>query len=56
MNRFFSFQTIPYKGVFHMLCQRESKNWITILRYFHTWWLYSPNNEKTEDITTFAYY
>ena len=24
--------------------------------YFHTCWLYSCNNEKTEDITTFANY
>ena len=23
------------------------------MRYFHTWWLYSRNNEKIEDTTTF---
>ena len=29
-----------------MLYQRK----IIFLRHFHAWWLYSYNNEKTEDI------
>ena len=50
---FFRFRRIPYEGVFHMLYPRKKVKIDNKIRYFHTWWLYSRNNEKIEGITIF---
>ena len=42
------------RNVSYVISEKKIKKYIIFLRYFHTWMLYSRNNEKTEDITTFA--
>ena len=39
-----------------MLYQKKKVKIDNVFKHIHTWWLYSCNNEKTDDITTFAYY
>ena len=48
-GKLYSFQTIPYEGVFHMLYQKIVKT-DNFLTHFHTWWLYSRNNENLKTL------
>ena len=53
---FFSFQKNPLRRSVSYVISEKKVKIDNIFKILHTWWLYSRNNEKTEDITIFAYY